>query len=328
MRLNLSKSLFLCLLMIGGLIFTSQAFALSPSSISVNIAPPNPAPGENVNITLSSFSANLDSVTISWFVNGKSALSGIGKKSFSVSAGLAGSSTQVLAKILLPDGEINKNIVIRPSAMVLLWQANDSYVPPFYKGKALLSEESDVKIVAMPEVKIGGVMVSPKNMTYSWKKNYTNMPEGSGYGKNAFTFSTDYLEDTNNISVVAETIDQSYSSEGSINTITTSPQISFYKNDPEIGIIWERALPDTHRIQGDEVVVATPYFFSPKDLRRPEVIFSWFINDIMINRPSFQKNLMPLRVEMGTSGTSKLKVQVESTDKLTGTVIKEINVEF
>jgi len=33
--------------------------------------------------------------------------------------------------------------------MVLLWQADDSYVPPFYEGKALPSPNSEIKVVAM-----------------------------------------------------------------------------------------------------------------------------------------------------------------------------------
>lgn len=315
-------------LVLGGLVFALPVQAISPSAISVNVVPPNPTPGENVNIALSSFAANLDSVNIAWLVNGKNVLSGIGKKSFSVTAGVSGSNTQIVAKIYLPDGQIDKNITIRPSVMVLLWQAPDSYVPPFYKGKALFTAEGDVKIVAMPEIRNGGVMVNPKNMTYAWKKNYSNMAGESGYGKSSFTFSTDYLDSSNNVSVVASTIDQNYSSESNINVTTTSPKISFYKKDAELGTIWERALPTTYKIQGDEIIQAIPYFISPKDFRRPDVVFSWFINDLMVNMPSFQKNLIPLRVEAGTTGTSKLKVEIENTASLSGTASREISIEF
>jgi hypothetical protein len=78
--------------------------------------------------------------------------------------------------------------------MTLLWQANDAYVPPFYKGKALLTEGSDVKIVAMPEIKSGSGTINPKNLTYSWKKDYTNDPDGSGYGIHSYVFMSDFLE--------------------------------------------------------------------------------------------------------------------------------------
>lgn len=324
----LSKSLLLPLIILS-LFSASNAFAVSPSSISVDVAPPNPAPNENVTITLSSFAANLDSVNISWFVNGQSVISGIGKKSFSVTAGEAESNTTVLAKIFLPDGVIDKNIIIRPAVMVLLWQATDSYVPPFYRGKALLVEEGEVKIVALPEVKNKGTAVNPKNMTYSWKKDYTNVADVSGYGKNSFTFSTDYLDASNNISVVASTIDQTYSSESSVITQISLPKISFYRIDPDFGTIWDNALKNGYQIQGDEIIIAEPYFISPKDLDIPDIKFSWFINDLMISiRSSFGKNIMPLRVQTGATGTSKLRAQVENTANLSSGTTREINVEF
>jgi len=311
-----------------GIFSTSVALAISPSSIFVNLAPNNPAPYENTTITLSSYAANLDSVTISWFVNGNSALSGIGKKSFSLTTGAAGVEIKVEARIFLPDGEINRNITIRPGVLVLLWQATDSYVPPFYKGKAMPTSEGEIKIVAMPETKVAGSVVSSKNMIYQWKKDYTNMQGGSGYGKNFFTFSNDYLDTSNNVSVVASTIDQKYSSEANINVGTTTPKMVFYRNDATLGTIWERALDDTHQIQNDEKILAIPYFMSPLDLDRPEFTWSWYINDALVNIGSYPQNLIPLKTVEGTSGISKLRVNIENSDKLFGTASKEINIAF
>ena len=322
------RLLSLYLLTIFGLILALPALAVEPSSILVDIVPENPAPLENTTITLKSFSANLDSVSISWFVNDKSVLSGIGKKSFSVNAPNAGSETKVTARIFLPDGEIEKRVIIRPSVMVLLWQANDSYVPPFYKGKALPSADSEVKVVAMPEIRTAGGLLDPKNMTYAWNKDYNNAQEGSGYGKNFFLYTNDYLENSNNIGVIASTTDQKYSSEANINIGIALPKISFYKKDNESGIIWDKALSDRHRIQNDETIMAAPYFISPKDIRNPELIFNWLINDNLVNIKGLQKNLMPLKVQAGISGTSKLKLQIENQGKIFQSASKEINVEF
>ncbi len=66
--------------------------------------------------------------------------------------------------------------------MVLLWQADDSYVPPFYKGKAMPSAESSIKVVALPEIRNGSTIVSVQNMTYSWQKDYNKDVNDSGYG--------------------------------------------------------------------------------------------------------------------------------------------------
>ncbi len=308
--------------------FGTIATAQTSTGVLVNIIPHNPAPHENTTITLRSFVNNLDSTFISWSINGKTTSSGIGKKSFSVTAPAAGSETIVIATLSLPDGPIETKIIIKPAVMVLLWQANDSYVPPFYKGKALPVPDSEVKVVAMPEIRNGSSNVSPQNMTYYWKKDYTNNVDGSGYGKNFFLFINDYLEDSNNISVTASTVDQQYSSDASINIGMTQPKILFYKNDNNLGTIWQNALADTYKIQGEEIVEAAPYFISPKEIQNPALVWSWFINDSLVNLTSFKKNLMPLQVEAGTRGTSKLKLEIENKDKIFQTTSKEINIEF
>ncbi|OGI66137.1 hypothetical protein A3A95_00260 [Candidatus Nomurabacteria bacterium RIFCSPLOWO2_01_FULL_39_18] len=329
MKLKFLLLSLITMLVIFMVISASGVNAASSSSISVDMIPSSPAPGENVSITLSSYANNLDSVLITWSLDGRTVSSGIGKKSFSLTAPGAGSEVVVTAIISLPEGSVEKRMIIRSSLMVLLWQANDSYVPPFYKGKAMPSVGSEIKVVAMPEIKVGSDgTVNPKSMTYSWKEDDTNNVEGSGYGKNSFVFINDYLEDSNNIGVTASTIDQTYSSEASINVGIVEPKILFYKYDNSLGILWEKILPDFHRIQDTEIVEATPYFISPKDIRNPTLIWSWFINDTQINTPIFRKNVMPLRVESGTSGISRLRLRIENQYKIFQTTDGEIDLEF
>jgi len=320
--------LFLFITFTSFFILPSKTHAISPNSIYVNVVPENPAPGENTSITLSSYASNLDSVLISWSVNGKKILSGVGKKTFSLSAPASGGEANVTATIMLPDGSIEKTIIIRPAVMALLWQANDSYVPPFYKGKALPTADSQIKIVALPEIKSGSQMVSPKNMTYAWKKDYTNNPDGSGYGKNFFIYTSDYLDDSNNISVTASTLDQKYSSKASVDMPTFQPKIVFYKNDANLGTLWEKALENGYRINGDEIIEAAPYFISPKDIRIPFLVWNWSINGNPVEMLDVRKNLIPLRAQAGVSGTSRIKLEINNIYKIFENASKEINVEF
>lgn len=308
--------------------FVLQVKAQPSSDILVNLTPPNPAPYENTNITLKSYVYDLDSVLISWSVNGKTVASGTGKKSFSTGAPVAGGESSVVATIYLPDGPIETKIAVRPSVMVLLWQAIDSYVPPFYKGKALPTQDSEVKVVAIPEIRTSSGLTDIQNMTYRWKKDYTNNVDGSGYGKNFFIYINDYLEDSNNISVTASTLDQKYSSQAGIDIGTTQPKILFYKKSGSFGTILEKALMDEHKIQGSETVEAVPYFISPKETQNPALIWNWFINDERVNLTSFKKNLMPLKAQSGVSGTAKLRLNIENKNKIFQTTDKEINIEF
>ena len=318
--------IFILALMVGGLPIVT--FAISESSISMDVVPPNPNPYENVTITLSSFAANLDTVKIEWLADGKIGTSGIGKKSFSVTSKAANVETRVEARISLPDGQINKRVTIRPSVMVLLWEANDSYVPPFYRGKALPTLGNEIKVVAMPEIRIGSATVSPKNMTYSWKKDYSNQPNDSGYGKNFFTYTNDYLEDESVVGVTASTVDQKYETENSIRVGAFLPKILFYREDSLLGTIWGNTLKNNYQINGEEVLMAAPYFISPKDVRHPSLVFKWFINNSLVSNTNYKKNVLPLRVEAGTSGRAEVRLEIENRDQILQSAKKEISVEF
>ncbi|OGI64684.1 hypothetical protein A3H53_03125 [Candidatus Nomurabacteria bacterium RIFCSPLOWO2_02_FULL_40_10] len=322
------KFLLLSFFVICVAISAQKIYAASESSISADTMPPYPEPYESTNVTLKSYTYNLDSVLISWSENGKVIASGTGKKSFSATAPAAGESAEVTATIYLPDGAIERKIIIRPSVMELLWQANDSHIPPFYKGKALPTADSEVKVVAMPEIRTSGGLADPNNMTYAWKKDYTNNVDGSGYGKNFFLYINDYLEDSNTISVTASTVGEQHSSQASIEIGTAEPKILFYKNDSILGTIWEMALNSAHKIQGPEIVRAVPYFISPEEIRTPSLIWNWFINDNPVYLTSLRKNFMPLQAEEGKHGTSKLRLNIENQDKIFQTTDKEINIEF
>jgi len=324
---------FLLLNLIAGIVLSGaflpfKANALSSSDILVNVTPENPAPNENVGIALNSYAVKLDNVLISWSVGGKTLLSGIGKKSFSLEAPSAGAETNVIATLSLPEGEISTRIVIKPNILVLLWQTDDSYTPPFYRGKAMPSPASQIKVIALPEIKSGSQMINPKNMVYAWKKDFTNNQDGSGYGKNSFVYTSDYLEDSNNISVKASTTDQKFSSEASIAIGTIQPKIVFYKNDANFGTLWEQALQNGHKITNEEIIEASPYFISPKDIRIPFLTWNWSINNSSVEILGTRKNLIPLKVETGVSGTSKIKLEIENIYKIFVSASKEISVEF
>src|SRR3990167_6885200 len=304
------------------------ALAVDSTSIFIDVAPSNPAPYENVTITLSSFLSNLDTVKIDWLVDGKTTLSGIGKKSFSVTAKAANTETKIEARIYLPDGQIEKRVAIRPAIMTLLWQATDSYVPPFYKGKALPMSWSGIKIVAMPEIKAGNAIVNPKNMIYTWKKNYTNQAADSGYGKNSFTYVDDYLEDTSAVSVVASTTDQKYSTEGSVGVSVFTPKILFYKIDSALGVLWDGALPDNYAILEEATILAAPYFISPRDIRRPELTFGWFINNQSAGSADYRKNVIPLKVAENSSGVSRLSLTIDNREQIVRPITKEMLIQF
>lgn len=303
--------------------------ANSHTSISVNTSPENPAPGETVTISVSSFAHNLDTVFISWFVNGVASGGGTGRKSFSVTAPNPGVEMVVTARIGLPDGVVEARASIRPSTMVLLWEATDSYVPPFYRGKALPTLGSRIKVVAMPEIKSGNSFLNPKGLTYEWRKDYSAELPASGYGKNWYSYVQDYLENASVVGVTATNTTGNLSSTGNIQVAAYAPEIVFYKKDKDYGTLWEKALGSGHRVAGEEMIVAAPYFISPKDIRRPELVWYWGINGARtIVEDLLRQNILPVAVEAGTTGTASISLRIENREKLFQDISNQFNVSF
>lgn len=326
--LNIKFKYFFGLMLALSLLFTQTAEAVSVHSIYIDAIPMNPKPGESVTVSVSSFAANLDIVNISWFLNDSLVLSGIGKKSYTLNAGSSGTRNKVSAKIFLPDGEVEKTIFLSPSNMTLLWEAKDSYVPPFYKGKAMPSIGSPVKVVAMPEIKSGNSTINPKNISYSWKLNYDNEQTASGYGKNYFIYTGDILDKSNVVSVDALTLDQRNSAFQEITIGSVTPEIVFYNRNNDLGTIWDNALLDNAFIKGQAIIVASPYFVSPENTDRPELFWKWYINNDMVLPKTYRKDMMPVEVTGGESGTSKIRLELENTAKFLPTFNKEILISF
>jgi len=316
-------------LMFFGFLFTQKVNAASPSSISVSISPENPEPFENVDISLSSFANNLDTVFISWSINGKTVLSGIGKKSFSLSAPSANNEINVLVKITLPDGDVELSLLVKPTSTVMLWEADDSYTPPFYKGKALPSPDSSIKIVAMPEIRNGNNLVDPKNMSYSWKIDYNNDQNASGFGKNFYTYRNDYLEEISEVSVNVLTVDQKYTASGNVSVRSSNPKILFYARNPKMGTLWNNALQNNYKIKEGEVIEASPYFMSPENIvSSPSLIWSWYVNNEQVALPIFTKNIIPIKPVSGASGTAKIGLTIENRYKIFQSTNNEIDIQF
>lgn len=105
----------------------------------------------------------------------------------------------------------------------ILWESPDSYTPPFYKGKGLPTDESTIRAVA-----ISGSF-NPKTTTYSWTRNGKNISKMSGVNKNAFVFTHDILNNTEDIGVLLRAGGNVANSSAATSVTPTTPAIVVYE---------------------------------------------------------------------------------------------------
>jgi hypothetical protein len=292
--------------------------SLTESSVIVTTTPEKPNPRESVTISLSSYSSNLDGMNISWSEDGKKKMEGIGKKTYLFTSKDAGSSTEIDIVITpLKGTSVEKKVTVVPAGVDLLWQANDSIVPPFYRGKAMPSSESQIKFVAIPLIKNSdGTTAKQSELLYSWKENYDFLPNNSGYGKSSFLLTTNYLHPTETIEVSAQTRDESISTSSKIDVTTGLPKIVWYTMSPLYGPLYDNALTDSYSTNSPSTsIIAEPYFFSPKNPASTKLAYVWTINGQSIDTPSVPNTVFLQRGD-ASAGTASLGVTINNVSTL------------
>ena len=298
--------------------FTHAQIQVTSGDISVGIQPEIPGAFQNVTLTLGSFLVNLDKANIIWVVDEKTKLSGIGKKEFSLRVGGIGSKTTINVLIIIdPTNKISKKIIIQPGEIDLLWEVPNSYAPPFYKGKILPTAEAIVKVVAISSIKTNsGKLLTSSDLVYKWERNDEPQQSASGYRKNFFTFRKSFLNDGENISVTISSLDNRSQARGRITVNTYAPKIIFYEDHPLEGINYNRALNQGFRMRGKRAtIVAEPYFFSPKFIKSPDLVYRWTINNKPIETPE-EKNVLFLRLGEEGTGVATVSLAIESISRL------------
>jgi len=293
------------------------------ADVTLSLNPKYPKANQNVTASISTFSTDLNKSKIAWKLNGQISIEAVGKKTFSFTTASTGLQTVLEVEIQTSDGSfITKRIIITPSDIDMLWEAPDSYVPPFYKGKALNSPEGTIKIVALTDT------TNSAGLTYNWKLDGTNKQDSSGYKKNYYIFKNSFLDKNNEVEVTTSNLSGKNTGQGKILITPVNPKIVFYQKDLMFGTKYEKAITDNFNINPNgEVFVVEPYFFSPKNLNSSDLEFNWSLGGSQINTPS-PKNELGIAPEKGQTGQSKIKVSINNLKKMFLTAEKEIQVSF
>ena len=297
------------------------------SRINIKSVPEIPGAYETVIVSLSAISYDLSRATIQWLVGGKVIDSGIGKSYVSIKTGGTGVETAVTAVITFGSVSSSKKLIIRPADATMLWQAVDSYIPPFYKGKALPSSEALIKVVVIPMLKDRtGKNLKEKDFSFSWKRNYNPDQGSSGYAKSSFLFKNSYMNDKETIEVIASSIAGNYVAKKFVTIPIFTPFITFYENRPLMGTKYENALGNDFTMYSDETtIVAEPYFFSPAFIDSPELKLDWRVGGQMVSGTA--KNRLVVR-NSGQSGSVNIRLDVESLPRLFQSLSKSLTIDL
>lgn len=292
--------------------------------ISVETIPNNPQPYDNVTINLTSYATDLNKAIILWTGDKGTLLSGIGETSYSFKTGGPNTSNTFNVKIT-PIGSmntINKRIVITPSEVDAVWESVDGHTPPFYKGKALPTSGSTIRVVAIPNTNT--IKSGMGSMAYVWTNANENKVNESGYNKSSYTFKNSMFNDINEIKVAVSSVNGNYGAESKIEIPIYPPKVLFYKKSPTEGVLYNKNLDNNFIFSEEEItIVAVPYFLATKGVSF-NFNYNWNINGDPIKTPRKKTELTIRPTSRG--GYADIRITIESVSDLFQKVIGQLKL--
>jgi hypothetical protein len=251
--------------------------SVNESDIDVLIDPEFPSAFENVSIRLDSNSIDLNRYTIDWVTDDFQHITGTGKRYFTMTTGGYGTRKKITVTISGAGTRIVKTITLTPQDATLLWEAVDSYVPPFYYGKKLAGQESLIKFSALPNFQGGLKSTHLNDAIYLWTRNNNRVLNMGGYEHDSLLIQHNKLRAEEKMTVDISTVAGNTKAQKTVIVPISSPQIHWYYRD---NYNYRKPLSIDRGLrvgQGDTNIIAEPYFFSLNKVN--DLNFTWKMNN-------------------------------------------------
>lgn len=294
---------------------------LPGEAVSITTSARFPEPNQLVTLTLNDYTINSIGSTINWRVDGVDR-PGDNNRSIEVEAGPLGTETKVDLTLTQADGSrLTTSHIIKPVRLDIIVEG-DTLTPPFYRGRALPSKQSNIKAVALLHTASADDF---SGYTYRWLVNNNVAAGGGRVGQNTFSFVSDF---DNNPRLTVEVYDRAgemVASRG-IRIKMTEPELHFYEVNPLRGQS-RHALSNTFFMVGNETTVrAEPYFVNRNIFTRNTLLNEWRLNRSLVSgNPSMPNEITLAR--QGDSGSFRLDFQLRNTANLHG-VRGNLNISF
>ena len=270
------------------------------ADLTLELSPAHSSPGELVRLTARSTLLDLSGTTLAWYENGKKIAGGMGVVEADVVAGALGSEAAVSVEVS-QNGVvlITRDARIRPTELDLLWES-DSYAPPFFRGRALPSAGTTLRLQAIPRFKRADASFVPaSDITFTWRRNGYVVASVSGRGKSQARLPSPALFGTDDVSVEARTPDGAFEGAASVRIPSVEPVLVLYERHPLFGVMYHQALGARNILPEIEMsFAAVPYFaeaISPGGL-----VYEWRVNGTPVQADASRPNELTLDARNST----------------------------
>lgn len=297
------------------------------ASLIVLSDPASPSAGERVRLSAESFTMDLSSGTITWYIGGVKVGSGEGLTSIETNAPALGKSAEVRVEANGQDGDAVGALTLRGTTLSILWEA-DSYTPPLHLGRALASPGSNVRAQVMTHfVRQDGSRVKPSDIVYTWYKNGNLLRTISGRGADTARFESPQLFATDVVTVEAVSADRAFSASASVRIPSVEPILELYEDHPLYGIVWERAIGRETTVYDTQATFITiPLFAAASSPTQSSLVYEWNVNGTPLQTDPKAPNAV--RITAPEGGGGNIGVDLSLAGSFFGDAAKSWNFSF
>lgn len=316
------------------LLFFLFSFSLAPLSLhaqsfvpggetTLTLSPQSPKAGQEFTARVEAYSYDIARARISWSIDGVIQETHAGKQTIILQAPALGVPLRLSVKVTEASGAVHTVVkTVTPSALDLIIESN-TRVPRFYRGRALPSPGSTVRLIAMPSLyNAKGVLANTNSIIYTWE--VAGQVVSAGAGQNTLT-TTMPLGGSLEVGLTAETQDGTARHSTLQEIASAEPQMLFYEDNPLHGLA-QNALPKEFTLIEDEISIrAEPYFVSPSIFNN--ATYAWTIAHAPVQNPNADPQTLTLR-KTGGSGSSLIGFSIRNLSSLLQAASSAFTVYF
>lgn len=293
--------------------FSFLSYSYAQLDASVALSPAQPSPHSPITITLTSSSFDVNLAMITWKKGNTTLLSGMGAKKLVITMGDPGVSVPITFIATTEEGgRVEGSVTLTPQSVDLVYQAIESYVPPFYEGLALPGEGANVRLTAIPTFIENGKVIPVSSLSFNWYVSGDYIEGASGTGKASAVFALDYLSDSTEIRVMVRS-GRGIVAEKTISVRPHKVMPTLYSYDEVLGTNYTQAFSRRLELSQDIVLSLEPYFLSSKKGTAGYDSYSWYLDGLPVTPQ--ERTLLALRPNPNAYGVRTLSIVVENTKR-------------
>jgi hypothetical protein len=288
------------------------------NDIDFEFNPQFPLPNQQVTIRAISFVVDLNRVMIEWRVDGRPFAGGVGVREITLQTKGIGENLAVEALVYVPgQSPVRRSFNFAPADAIILWEAVQSYTPPFYRGKALPGEEGLVKIVILPIFPNDIRYDAYTRAVYIWDRNGVRQERNGGFGRSTFMVLPNVLRAQERIDVTVSDRDNRFTSTKTVGVQAFDLRPQLFAYEPTEGLRFNVTqgftLPnDIRSIQ----LIGEPFFFDSKNEFLTDLGFDWIVQNRSITLdPNANPRLLNIDIPSGR-GTIDIRSRLENTNTI------------